>query len=198
MSFDINTFRTNLQSDGARPNLFDITLNFPTWVSLGPQSGQKVTLQCKAAQLPGSTVGIAPLFYFGREVKLAGNRTFQDWTVQIINDEGFTIRSAIEQWFIGLNDPAGNIRAAQALRIDGGYGVDALVNQYGKAGGIIKTYQFVAMWPMDISPIDLDWGANDTIEEYTVTWAVNYYGDPNLSNLNVGSNSFLGSVLSAL
>lgn len=183
MSFDINTFRTNLQGDGARPNLFEVTLNFPNWVSLGPQAGQKATLQCKAAQLPGSTVGVAPLFYFGREVKLAGNRTYQDWTVQIINDEDFLIRNALEQWFNGINDPAGNIRDPNALVIDGGYGVDAIVTQYGKAGDVIKTYNFIGIWPMDVSPIDLDWGANDAIEEYTVTWAVNYYGDAQLSDL---------------
>lgn len=184
MAFDINDFRTNLAQDGARPNLFEVTLQFPTWIGTGGLAGQKATFLCKAAQLPGSTVGLAPLFYFGREVKLAGNRTYQDWTVQIINDEDFVIRNALELWMNGINDPAGNIRNPAASVIDGGYGVDALVSQYGKTGQIIKQYQFVGIWPMDLSPIELDWGANDTIEEFTVTWAVNFYGDPALSDLS--------------
>jgi hypothetical protein len=183
MSFDVTSFRAQLQQDGARPNLFDVTLQFPSWVSGGGLAGQKSTFMCKAAQLPGSTIGVAPLFYFGREVKLAGNRTYQDWTVQFINDEDFIIRNAMELWHNGINDPAGNIRNPAALVIDGGYGVDALVNQYGKAGDVLKQYQFVGIWPMDVSPIELDWGANDSIEEYTVTFAVQYYGDPTLSNL---------------
>lgn len=184
MSFDIHSFRTQLVGDGARPNLFDITLQFPTWVSLGGIAGPKATFMCKAAQLPGSTIGIAPLFYFGREVKLAGNRTFQDWTIQIINDEDFVIRSAMEQWFNGINDPSLNVRNKNALVVDGGYGVDAMVNQYGKAGNLIKTYQFIGIWPMDISQIDLDWGMNDQIEEFSMTFAVQHYGDPALTNLS--------------
>jgi len=183
MAFNVNDFRSQLQSDGARPNLFDVTLAFPTWVTLGGIALPKVTFLCKAAQLPGSTVGLAPLFYFGREVKLAGNRTYQDWSIQVINDEDFLIRNAMELWFNGINDPANNIRNPNALVLDGGYGVDAVVNQYGKAGNVIKTYLFRGIWPMDIAPIDLDWGANDTIEEFAMTFAVNDYGDPTLSDL---------------
>lgn len=183
MPFDIGAFRTNLQQDGARANLFDVTLQFPNWVSSGGQAGQKATFMVKAAQLPGSTVGVAPLFYFGREVKLAGNRQFQDWTIQIINDEDFLIRSALEQWINGINDPALNIRNPAASVIDGGYGVDAIVNQYGKAGAIIKTYQFIGIWPYDLAPIDLDWQNNDNIEEYACTFAVQFFGDPTLTDL---------------
>jgi hypothetical protein len=184
MAFNVTSFRSQLTQDGARPNLFDVSLQFPSFVSLGGQAAAKAVFQCKAAQLPGSTMGLAPLFYFGREVKLAGNRTYQDWTIQIINDEDFVIRNAFEQWFNALNDPVGNIRNSAALTLDGGYGVDAVVNQYGKTGDTIKTYNFVGIFPLDISPIDLDWGANDTIEEWTATLAVNYYGDATLSNLS--------------
>jgi hypothetical protein len=183
MAFDVNAFRANLQRDGARPNLFEVSLLFPSWVTVGGLAGAKSTFMCKAAQLPGSTIGVAPLFYFGREVKLAGNRTYQDWTVQIINDEDFLIRNALELWANGINDPGGNIRNPNADVLDGGYGVDALVTQYGKAGEVLKTYKFVGIWPMDVSPIELDWGANDSVEEFTATFAVNYYGDPALSSL---------------
>jgi hypothetical protein len=131
----------------------------------------------KAAQLPGSTIGIAPLFYFGREVKLAGNRQFADWTVQIINDEDYTIRNAFEQWVNGINDPIGNIRNPAASVVDGGYGTDALVTQYSKTGDVIKQLTLVSMFPVDVAPLDLDWGSNDTIQEYAVTLAYQYWFD---------------------
>ncbi|MGH7744609.1 MAG: phage tail protein [Candidatus Dormibacteria bacterium] len=183
MSFDIGSFRAQLQEDGARPNLFEVSLQFPSWVSTGGLAGQKSSFLVKAAQLPGSTIGVAPLFYFGREVKLAGNRQYQDWTVQVINDEDFVIRNALELWINGINDPAGNIRNPNAGILDGGYGVDAIVSQFGKTGAIIKTYNLIGVWPYDLSAIELDWGANDTVEEFAVTWAVQYMGDPVLSDL---------------
>lgn len=178
MPFDVTQFRSQLSGDGARSNLFEVQLQFPTWVAGAGVAGAKSSFMVKAAQLPGSSVGLAPLFYFGREVKLAGNRTFQDWTVQVINDEDFIVRNAIDRWVNGLNGPVSNVRNVNADVVDGGYGVDALVRQYGKTGDVIKTYQFVGIWPMDLSPIEVDWGMNDSVQEYTVTFAVQYFVDP--------------------
>jgi len=178
MPFDVTTFRSQLPGDGARSNLFEVTLQFPIWLPNSVLAGQKSNFMVKAAQLPGSNICIAPLFYFGREVKLAGNRTFQDWTVQVINDEDFLIRNTIEGWINGINGPTTNIRNVNASVLDGGYGVDAGVVQYGKAGATLKAYSFLGIWPIDLSPIELDWGSNDQIEEYTVTFAVQSYIDP--------------------
>ena len=178
MSFDVNQFRTQLTGDGARPNLFEVQLQFPGFVSSGGGAGAKSRFMVKAAQLPGSTVGLVPLYYFGRESKLAGNRTYADWTIQIINDEDFTIRNAFEQWVNGINDPIGNVRSPAADVIDGGYGTDAQVTHFGKTGDVIKQYQIIGMFPVDVSPIEVDWGQNDTIEEFTVTLAYQYWLDP--------------------
>jgi hypothetical protein len=128
----------------------------------------------KSAQLPGSTVGTVPLYYFGRELKFAGNRTFTDWTLQIINDEDFTIRNALESWMNAINSHAGNVRNPGAGG-PSGYTVDAKVDQYGKTGNIVKSYNFVGLFPLDLAPIDLDWGSNDTIEEYSATFAYQWW-----------------------
>ena len=178
MAFDVTQFRTTLIGDGARPNLFDVQLQFPSWISTGGTAASKSQFMVKSAQLPGSTVGTTPLFYFGREVKLAGNRTFPDWTIQVINDEDFSIRNAMEQWVNGINDPIGNIRNPAADVVDGGYGVDAQVTQYSKTGDVIKQITLVSMFPVDVAPLDLDWGSNDTIQEYAVTLAFQYWFDP--------------------
>jgi len=174
MAFNVAEFRANMIGDGARPNLFQITLVFPTIANNAAAAGQKVTFMAKAAQLPGSTVGTVPVFYFGRELKFAGNRSFADWTVTIINDEDFTIRNSLESWMNAINSHAQNLRSSSATNASG-YTVDALVTQYGKSGNDLKTYKFVGMFPVDVAPIDLDWGSNDAIEEFTTTFAYQWW-----------------------
>jgi hypothetical protein len=174
MAFNVNEFRAQLIGDGARPNLFQVNLNFPAIVANGITAGQKAQFMAKAAQLPGSTVGTVPLYYFGRELKFAGNRTFTDWTVTIINDEDFTIRNSLESWMNTLNSHATNVRNGAAIE-SSTYSVDALVTQFGKDSTPLKQYKFVGMFPIDITPIDLDWGSNDSIEEYSVTFSYQYW-----------------------
>jgi hypothetical protein len=175
MAFNVTDFRAALVGDGARPNLFQVTLAFPTIAgAAGAIAGSKVSFMAKAAQLPGSTVNTVPMYYFGRELKFAGNRTFADWTLQIVNDEDFTIRNAMETWSNSINSHLSNVRTPGALN-NFQYTVDATVTQFGKTGDVLKTYNMVGMFPTDIAPIDLDWGTNDSIEEYAVTFAYQYW-----------------------
>ena len=174
MAFNVAEFRANLIGDGARPNLFQVSLNFPSVAANGILAGQKATFMAKTAQLPGSTVGTVPLYYFGRELKFAGNRTFTDWTLQIINDEDFTIRNSIESWMNAINSHSSNVRDS-AAKGPSSYTVDAEVTQFGKTGDKLKSYKFVGLYPLDLAPIDLDWGSNDTIEEYSVTFAYQWW-----------------------
>ena len=174
MAFNVAEFRANMIGDGARPNLFSVSLTFPTIANNSTAAGQKVTFMAKTAQLPGSTVGTVPVYYFGRELKFAGNRTFADWTLTIINDEDFTIRNSIESWMNAINSHAGNVRNTAALSTSG-YTVDATVTQYGKTGDELKKYTCVGLFPVDLAPIDLDWGSNDAIEEYQTTFAYQWW-----------------------
>ena len=174
MAFNVAEFRANLVGDGARPNLFQVSLTFPTVADNGVTASQKTTFMAKTAQLPGSTVGTVSTHYFGRELKFAGNRTFTDWTLQIINDEDFTIRNSIESWMNAINSHAGNVRNPGALGTSC-YTVVATVTQFSKTGDPLKTYKFVGLYPLDLAAIDLDWGTNDTIEEYGVTFAYQWW-----------------------
>jgi hypothetical protein len=181
MSFNVDTFRTAMKNDGARPNLFEVSLQFPSFVELGGLAGSQSRFFVKTAQLPGTTIGAVTVPYFGREVKVAGNRIFADWTVSILNDEDFAIRNAFERWHRGINGNVTNLRELGAISTSPAapgtsYAVDAEVVQYAKIGGSpIKKYKFVGLFPNDISPIDLDWGANDTIEEYSITLSYQYW-----------------------
>jgi hypothetical protein len=162
MAFNISEFTSNLAGDGARPNLFDVTI---------PVFDQKLSFTCKAAQLPGSTIGVIEVPYFGRSVKFAGNRTFPEWTVTVINDEDFVVRNALESWMSGINSHEGNF----AENLWQSYTFDGDVNQYGKDGSLIKTYTFKNMFPIDVSAIDLDWSSNDMMEEFQITFAYQYW-----------------------
>lgn len=174
MAFNVTEFRANLVGDGARPNLFQVTMSFPTFTNDSVNSSQALTFLAKAAQLPGATLGTVPVYYFGRELKFAGNRSFADWTLTIINDENFKVRRAFESWMNAINSHSGNVRSGAATTPTD-YSTDAKVNQYDKSGNIIKAYNFVGAFPVDLSPIDLDWGQNDSMEEFTVTLAYQWW-----------------------
>lgn len=185
MPFDIAAFRSNMSLDGARPNLFEVSMAFPGVATSGNIAGnggganglgvaQQMSFMCRAAQLPGSTVNQIPLNYFGRELKFAGNRVFTEWTVTILNDEDFKLRNAFEMWMNGLNSHRGNLRNP-AFASPTSYTTQASVTQYAKTGEALKSYTFIGMFPMDISPIEVDWAANDTIEEYAVTFGYQWW-----------------------
>ncbi len=170
MAFSINNFRANLTGQGARPNLFEVTVPFPTAVATG-EAGQKFTFMCKTSQFPGSDIASFDVPYFGRVIKLAGNRTFADWATTIINDEDFAVHAGLTNWMNGINSHAGNARTIK----DTEYQVDALVTQYAKDGEIAKQITIINAWPTAVAPIELDWSSNDAIEDYAVTWQYDYW-----------------------
>ena len=141
---------------------------------VGPRRTIVFLFKARATSLPGDSVSSISVPYFGREIKVAGTRTFPDWAITVINDEDFVIRNAMENWLNSINSHAGNVRNNGAVN-PSGYSVDATVTQYAKGGETLKTYKFVGLFPVDIAPIDLDWGTNDSIEEYAVTFSYQWW-----------------------
>jgi len=192
MSLDVGSFRSQLVGDGARPNLFRVNMSFPAIAKNTNATGdaanidEKLSFMCRTAQLPGTTIGAVPVNFMGREIKVAGNQTFPEWSITIINDEDFLIRNAFEKWMNSINSHSGNSRAAGALNGVNSprpYSVDIEVHQLGKeqAGASsaprLKTIKLIGAFPIDIAPIDLDWGTNDSIEEFSVTLAYQWWID---------------------
>lgn len=173
MSFNLNEFRANMLGDGARPNLFNVALTFPGFAN-SPVAGQRLTFLCKTAQLPGTTIGTVTQHYFGRELKFAGNKSFPDLQLTVINDEDFVIRNAMERWIDGINSHGLNIRNPAALN-QLLYTADVTVTQFSKIGPALKSYKFLGAFPTDVSPIDLDWGTVDTIEEFNITMTYQWW-----------------------
>ena len=170
MAFNINEIKSQMLFDGARPALFQVTIQNPA----NSVADIKVPFMCEAAALPAVEFGQVAVPYFGRQIKLAGDRTYADWTVTIINDEDFLIRNAMEEWSNKINSFQGNIRAfgsASPLL----YKSQAQVIQYSKTGVPVRTYQFNGIFPTAISEIGLNWATQNEIERFTVTFAVDYW-----------------------
>lgn len=167
---NINEFVGNLKFGGARPTQYRVFVTNPA----NPLGDLQMPFLCKAAQLPSSTIGVINANYFGRAIKIAGDRTYEDWTVTVYNDEDFLIRNALEQWSHAINSPEGNSRgfgSASPLQ----YRTNAQVTQFSKTGVPVRTYDFSNLWPSNIGPIELSWDTQDTIEEYTVTFSYDYW-----------------------
>lgn len=181
MAFNVQEFRSSLLFDGARPSLFDVTMVFPAIVATGGTAvgavgtaSQQVTFKAKSSSLPGDSISSIPVQYFGREIKVAGTRSFTDWSFTVINDEDFVIRNAFERWMSGLNSHVGNLRIPDFMN-SVGYQTDAYVTQYSKEGTLIKQYKMIGCFPTDVSAIDLDWSQGDQIEEFAVTFAYQWW-----------------------
>ena len=177
MAFNIDTFRTNaLNGSGARANLFDVTIAGAGVAKLTPS---EFNFACKGANIPSMAVATIDVPYFGRTIKVPGNKTFDNWTVTIINDEEFLIRNAMEKWVAAMGTHEGNIATiGNTFGAAGGtlFG-QATVQHYSKGGAALgqAKYNFINIFPVSIGEIALDWGTNDTIEEFTVEFAYDYW-----------------------
>lgn len=170
-TFNLEQFKASLTEGGARPNQFQVTLTFPSYVSAGTLANRKSSFLVSVAELPGQTVNPAIVQYRGREVKFAGDRIFAPWTITVLNDSVFSIRDAIEQWMDGMDDYSGKFGRLQPSE----YQADLTVEQLDRNGESLKTYILRDAMPVDISPVALDFGANDQISTFTVTWQYQYF-----------------------
>lgn len=203
MARGISEFKSRLAKGGARPNQFLVRLNFPTTLATiadidpidapNDLTGQAEFL-VKTAQLPASTIGVIDVPFRGRMLKVAGDRTFEPWSVTVINDGSFRLRKAFETWSRGVNALAENV---SQLGYGSGdpisYCVDMTVfqlsrdnqtpsktptnmNTLGEDGmEVVRAYKFFDAWPSSISAIDLSYESNDQVEEFTVEFQYNYY-----------------------
>tara|TARA_Y100000389_G_scaffold41400_1_gene36101 strand:+ start:13729 stop:14262 length:534 start_codon:yes stop_codon:yes gene_type:complete len=166
MSFNINEFKSQLVGGGARPTLFQVQILNP----VDPAADFKVPFMVRAAGIPGSTVGQYEVPYFGRNIKYAGDRTFEDWTITVINDEDFAVRNAMEAWSNAINTHDSNVRA-----LPQDYKSNAIITQFSKDGDPLRSYVFEGMFPVTIDQIEMDWGTVDAIEEFGVTFSYDFW-----------------------
>lgn len=175
MAFNINDFKTRgLTYGGARPTLFHVNLSAPGLVRNVPAL-QKLPFTCSAASLPQAQIGTIPVSYFGRQIKLAGDRVFDNWTITVMNDEDFKVRAMFEAWNNSLNSFVSNVRNSGYRQNENNYKGVLDVTQFSKDGKPVRRYQVVGAIPEIIGPIQLGWSEQNRIEEFQVSIAYDYW-----------------------
>jgi hypothetical protein len=196
----LEDFKARLIGGAARPNLFEVELTFPSFATDSTNTGnvdqtrtvsELSRFMIKTANLPASNIGVIEVPFRGRTLKIAGDRTFDVWTITVINDVDFSIRTAFERWMNAINkhdDNSGFINPAQYQR-------DAIVRQFGRSSitsaasnvtnptattpgdsiPVLKAYKFYGIFPTAVSAIDLSYDSTDTIEEFTVDLQVQWW-----------------------
>ncbi len=176
---NISDFKSKLIGGGARPNLFEVELTtLPDGVT--GWDADSFQFLCKAAALPAQTIASIDVPFRGRIFKVAGDRTIDTWTVTVINDEDFVLRTAFENWTqqiadlstnLGATDPSAYMTNAKVYQLGRGSS-KASTNSSGNENVVLKEYEFIDIFPTSVSAIDLSYDTGDTIEEYTVEFQV--------------------------
>lgn len=190
MTFNISEFVSNgLVYGGARPSLFDVTIFTP----FGSSAEPRVSMLVHASELPASPIQQVPAYYFGRAIKLAGNRDFDDWEVEVLNDEDFALRIMFENWSNKINALVSNRQSDDS--ISNGYKSNGLVRQYKQDKTVAREYELVGIWPSRISPIRLDWERGNAIETYSVRFSVDWW-IPASTGSNSSPDDYSGTLAS--
>ena len=180
----IDDFKANVASDFARPNLFQVDLAFPSGIINNASLVNLGKFTVRAANLPSSQIGVIEVPFRGRVLKIAGDRTFEPWTITVQNDSNFALRNAFELWASSIQSYNENFTSAAGLGDQDdstGYFADMSVHQLardvkdGEKPKVLKSYKFYNVFPSNIAAIDLDYGNNDAIEEFTVELQKEYW-----------------------
>tara|TARA_B100000085_G_C18402683_1_gene455307 strand:+ start:151 stop:786 length:636 start_codon:yes stop_codon:yes gene_type:complete len=177
----ISTFKSKLIGGGARPNLFEVELaTLPAAVSAASWNADDFKFMCKAAAIPAQNIASIDVPFRGRTFKVAGDRTIDTWTITIINDESFNLRRAFEEWTeqiakldnnLGTTNPGSYMTNAKVYQLGRGSTASSTSNE-GSANAILAQYEFVDIFPTNVSELALSYDSSDTIEEFTVEFQV--------------------------
>lgn len=167
----ISDFKAQMIQGGFRPNQFQCAIVFPAIVPNGGPAGQKTQFLAKSSQLPSSTISSVPVSYRGRPVKFAGEREFQPWTIEVYTDTDFMVRNAFEAWI----DTMQKASSTNGQLLPSTYQSDLYVQALDRNDRIIKTYKFIDAFPTEVGSIALDWGTNNEIGTFSVTFDYNYF-----------------------
>ena len=178
----ITDFKSKLSGGGARANLFEVVLSFPDSAPTDSNVLDKSRFLIKTAALPASTIGPVNVPFRGRILKIAGDRTFESWTVTVINDTDFAIRSALENWINSIN----RVSDATGATDPSAYQADAFVYQLDRNGETLRAYHMYDIFPTNIAQIALSNETTDVIEEFTCEFQVQWWEAVKGTGTNAG------------
>jgi len=167
---NINDFKSRLKGGGARAKQFKVTLPFPGFASVGGETSDMAFL-CTATSTPASNIADVAVPFRGRSLYVAGDRTFDTWSTTVLNDTDFKIYRATERWLNGINNMTDN----EGLTNPSDYQVDAFVDHLDRNGATLKSWTFRGLFPTALPGIALNYGTNDAVETFDVTWRYQYF-----------------------
>ena len=167
----LSEFISNFDKGGARANLYKVTVKIP---DADTEDTKRISFLCKAASIPAATIGEVPVAYRGRQFKVAGDKTFEPWTLAVYNDSEYNTRNACEKWSQLIQAQGGNYTATDKLPITA-YAIDATVEQLGRDGKVVATYTLHHAWPSNIGAIELSYESNDAVEEFELTLSYSWW-----------------------
>jgi len=182
----LSAFKSRLSGGGARPNLFEVSIaSFPSSIqdAWNADENESFKFLCKSATLPASNVANVDVPFRGRILKVAGDRTFDPWTVTVINDEDFKVRTAFEKWAnvmsklddaTGVSNPGSYMTDAEVSQLGRGASLNATTNDGGQSE-VLRTYRFYDIFPTAITEIALSYDTGDTVETFDVTFQIQYF-----------------------
>ena len=201
----LSQFKSKLIGGGTRPNLFEVSIpTFPTAIAEAWSPGDDAEngifkFLCKATALPASNLGSIEIPFRGRTLKVAGDRTFDDWTVTIINDEDFKLRTAFERWSnvmsrlddaTGVTNPTSYMTDGYVQQLGRGGQISASSNDGGESS-VLRTYKFFDVFPITVGEIALSYDTTDALEEFDVTFRYQYFTIGNSAQSSGGSGEVL-------
>ena len=201
----LSQFKSKLIGGGTRPNLFEVSIpTFPSAISEAWSAGDDsengiFKFLCKATALPASNLGSIEIPFRGRTLKVAGDRTFDDWTVTIINDEDFKLRTAFERWSnvmsrlddaTGVTNPTSYMTDGYVQQLGRGSQVGAASNDGGESS-VLRSYKFFDVFPITVGEIALSYDTTDQLEEFDVTFRYQYFTIGNSAQSSGGTGEVL-------
>jgi hypothetical protein len=170
MTFNANEFRSRLQYGGVRPNLFKVSLSIPG----ENEASTELSFMARAASMPAFVTGFTDQFYFGRRVSFFGDREYQDWSIEIINDEDYVVRNALESW-----QARGAETDWDTQYVENKQGLplycDATITSYGKEGNTLKSVTIKNAFPIMLGPLEYNWEENNRIQTFTADFRFDYF-----------------------
>jgi len=167
---NINDFKSRLRGGGSRANQFKVTLPFPGYAAVGGETSDLAFL-CKATAIPGQTVGNVPIDFRGRKLNIAGDRTFEPWTITVLNDTDFKLYRAFERWMNGMNNMTDNEGLTNPVE----YQVDIFVDHLDRNGAALKKYTLRGAFPTSLDDIALSYSTNNAVEEFGCSLTYQYF-----------------------
>lgn len=172
MTASIHDFLANFSGGGARPNRYEVILTFPAAIPGGIAASQKISFTCSAATIPGTTIGVVNAPFMGREVKLPGDKTFDDWSVTVMIDSDFLGRGIFERWHNEILGFRSNVANSNMVNPINTY-ARGRINALSRDDKVIATYEVEGIFPTQVGEIQMGYDQNDQLMLQNITFAIN-------------------------